>query len=339
MPKTLSLNWLQRLGQQARALFQKLHRTVLASAGPALAQGLQSTNPQRYLDPTILAKVGFSPLLARVVVEGFLNGLHKSPFHGFSVEFADHREYVAGDDLKYLDWAVFARTDHYYIKRYEEETNLRCTIVLDRSASMSYGTGTLTKWDYACFLATCLAYLMVRQQDAVGLALIGSGPGLFVPPRCRRSHLRQLMATMVQQAPTGPTDLASSLRNVVRKLKRRGLVILISDLIDDPQETLRSIRLLAGHRHDVLVFHVQDATELDFSFEGPALFRDLETNEEMEIDPASLRTAYLEQMRELCEFYRKGLAELGIDYHLINTGLPYDRALTAYLKRREKNRR
>jgi uncharacterized protein (DUF58 family) len=331
--------WFRRLGSQARALFQKLQRTVLAGAEPPLARAMHGLDPQRYLDPAVLARVGFSPLLARVVVEGFLSGLHKSPFHGFSVEFAEHREYVPGDDLRYLDWALYARTDHYYIKRFEEETNLRCYIVLDRSASMAYGTGELTKWDYSCFLATCLAYLMVRQQDAVGLALFGSGPGLFVPPRCRRSHLRQLMATMVRQTPSGPTDVPSSLRGVVRKLKRRGLVVLISDLIDDPVETLKSIRLLAGHRHDVLVFHVQDATEMEFSFEGPALFRDLETGEEMEIDPSSLRAAYQEQMRDLCGFYRKGLAELGIDYQLINTRVPYDQALTAYLRRRSRNRR
>jgi uncharacterized protein (DUF58 family) len=338
MPPPSPVAWLQRLGSQARVLFQKLHRTVLAS-GPRLAHGMQGPDPQRYLDPAILAKVGFSPLLARVVVEGFLSGLHKSPIHGFSVEFAEHREYVPGDDLRYLDWALFARTDHYYIKRYEEETNLRCYILLDRSASMGYGTGELTKWDYSCFLATCLAYLMVRQQDAVGLALFGAGPGLFVPPRCRRSHLRQLMATMVHAAPEGRTDLPASVRAIVRKLKRRGLIVLISDLIDDPVETLKAVRLLAGHRHDVLVFHVQDATELDFSFEGAALFRDVETGEEMEIDPASLRTAYLEKMRELCEYYRKGLAEMGIDYQLINTRVPYDQALTAYLRRRTRTRR
>jgi uncharacterized protein (DUF58 family) len=338
MPPPSPVAWLQRLGSQARALFQKLHCTVLAS-GPRLAHGMQGPDPQRYLDPAILAKVGFSPLLARVVVEGFLSGLHKSPFHGFSVEFAEHREYVPGDDLRYLDWALFARTDHYYIKRYEEETNLRCYILLDRSASMGYGTGELTKWDYSCFLATCLAYLMVRQQDAVGLALFGAGPGLFVPPRCRRSHLRQLMATMVHAAPEGRTDVPASVRAIVRKLKRRGLIVLISDLIDDPVETLKAVRLLAGHRHDVLVFHVQDATELDFSFEGAALFRDVETGEEMEIDPASLRTAYLEKMRELCEYYRKGLAEMGIDYQLINTRVPYDQALTAYLRRRTRTRR
>jgi uncharacterized protein (DUF58 family) len=338
MPAPFPSAWLRRLGGQARALFQKLHRTVLAG-GPQLARGLEGCNPGRYLDPAVLARVGFSPLLAKVVVEGFLSGLHKSPFHGFSVEFADHREYVAGDDLRYLDWALYARTDHYYIKRFEEETNLRCYVVLDRSASMAYGTGTLTKWDYSCFLATCLAYLMVRQQDAVGLALFGAGPGLFVPPRCRRSHLRQLMATMVRQAPAGRTDVPASLRGVVRKLKRRGMVVLISDLIDDPEETLKAIRLLGGHRHDVLVFHVQDAAELEFPFEGAALFRDLETGEEMEIDPASLRAAYREQVQRLGDFYRKGLAEMGIDYQPINTAVPYDQALSAYLRRRSRTRR
>jgi uncharacterized protein (DUF58 family) len=339
MTKPLTDTWIRNLGERARAVFQKLHRTVAAAPGPQFAQGLQGADPQRYLDPAILAKVGFSPLLARVVVEGFLNGLHKSPFHGLSVEFAEHREYVPGDDLRYLDWALYARTDHYYIKRFEEETNLRCTILLDRSASMSYGTGTLTKWDYACFLASCLAYLMVRQQDAVGLAMFGARTGAFVPPRCRRSHLRQLMATMVRQAPGGLTDVGASLRAAIRKLKRRGLVVVISDLIDDPTETLKALRLLAGHRHDVIVFHVQDATELDFSFQGPALFRDMETGEEMEIDPAALREDYVKQMQELCDFYRKGLAELGVHYQLVNTSQPYDQALTTYLNRRARSRR
>src|ERR1700691_3582198 len=203
MTKLLSPSWLHNLGTQARGLFQRLHQAVVAGEGPMLAQGMQGLDPQRYLDPAILARVGFSPLLAKVVVEGFLSGLHKSPFHGFSVEFAEHREYVPGDDLKYLDWALYARTDHYYIKRFEEETNLRSYLVLDRSASMAFGTGALTKWDYSCFLATCLAYLILRQQDAVGLALIGAAPSLVVPPRCRRSHLRQLMSVMVNNAPAG----------------------------------------------------------------------------------------------------------------------------------------
>jgi uncharacterized protein (DUF58 family) len=241
--------------------------------------------------------------------------------------------------LKYLDWALFARTDHYYIKRFEEETNLRCTIVLDRSASMAFGTGRLTKWDYSCFLATCLAYLMLRQQDAVGLALFGAKPGLFVPPRCRRTHLRQLMRIMVDHAPLGGTDVAGSLWGVVRSLKRRGLVVVISDLIDEPAETLRSLRLLGSHRHDVLVFHVQDAAEVEFPFQGATLFRDLETGEELEVDPASVRDGYLRQTRELGEFYRKGLTEVGIDYQPVTTRQPYDTALSAYLNRRTRTRR
>lgn len=334
-----TLTWLRNLGGQAARLFHQLHRAVRTAQNPTLAQGLGGNDPQRYLDPAILAKVGFSPLLARVVVEGFLNGLHRSPYHGLSVEFAEHREYVPGDDLKYLDWALFARTDHYYVKRFEEETNLRCHLLLDRSASMGYGTGALTKWDYACFLATCLAYLMVRQKDAVGLSLLDERAGLFLPARCRQSHLRQIMAALVRTPPAGKTNLASCLEGAVRKLKRRGLVVLISDLIDEPEPTLKAIKLLAGHRHDVIVFHVQDATELDFTFDGAALFRDMETGEEMEIDPASLRAAYLEQMAALCDFYRKGLAQAGVDYQLVNTRLSYDKALSAYLNRRAQTRR
>ena len=298
-----------------------------------------TSDSRRYLDPRVLDRIEGLDLKARLIVEGYVTGLHKSPFRGFSVEFAEHREYVPGDDLKYLDWALYARTDHYYIKRFEEETNLRCQLLLDRSASMGYGTGTLTKWDYSCFLATCLAHLMVRQKDAVGLSLLGDRPGLFLPPRCRRTHLRQLMTALVQTAPAGQTGLADSLQAVVRKLKRRGLVVLVSDLIDEPEPTLRAVRLLAGHRHDVIVFHVQDATELDFSFDGAALFRDVETGEEMEIDPAALRAAYRERMQGLVAFYRKGLAEAGIDYQLINTALPYDQVLTAYLNRRARTRR
>jgi uncharacterized protein (DUF58 family) len=337
LPRTAS--WLGRLGSQARGLFRRLHRAVLERDGPVLTPGLTSPDPQRYLDPAVLARVGFSPLLAQVVVEGFLNGLHKSPFHGFSVEFADHREYVPGDDLKYLDWALFARTDHYYVKRFEEETNLRCYLLLDRSASMAFGTAALTKWDYCCFLATCLAYLMLRQQDAVSLMLFGARPGLFVPPRCRRTHLRQLMQVMVRHAPEGTTDVPASLRAVLHNLKRRGLVVVLSDLIDAPEETLKALRLLRSHRHDVVVFHVQDPAEVDFPFQGATLFRDLETGQELEIDPGAVRENYLERVRELGTFYRKGLAEAGVDYQPIDTRQSYDAALSAYLARRARTRR
>lgn len=339
-PSTPRTAWWRNLGPSAKGLLQKLHRAMVESGTPhVVTEGLQSNDPQRYFDPAILARVGFSPLLARVVVEGFINGLHKSPFHGFSVEFAEHREYVAGDDLKYIDWHLYARTDHYYIKRFEEETNLRSYILLDRSASMGFGTGSLTKWDYSCFLATCLGYLVLRQQDAAGLALFGAKPGILVQPRCRRSHLRQLMRVMIDNGPAGGTDVPTSLQTIVRQLKRRGMVVVISDLIDDPERTLKALRLLGSTRHDVIVFHVQDASELEFPFEGATLFKDLETGEELEIDPGAVRSNYLEKMQELCDFYRKGLTEVGIDYHLLNTRQPYDEALSLYLNRRAKIRK
>jgi uncharacterized protein (DUF58 family) len=255
------------------------------------------------------------------------------------VEFADHREYVPGDDLKFLDWYLYARTDHYYIRRYEEETNVRCHVLLDRSASMAFGTGGITKWDYSCFLATCLCYLVLKQQDAAGLALFGARPGLLVPPRCRSTYLHQIMQVMIQNPPSGTTDLASSLQAIVRNLKRRSLVVVISDLIDEPGPTLRAIRLMGSHRHDVVVFHIHDAAEVEFSFDGATMFRDLETGEEMEVDPAAIRADYLEKVAALQEFYRKGLSEVGIDYQPINTRQPYDLALSAYLRRRALLRR
>ncbi len=310
-------------------------RRALGRAGPeVITDVLASPDPRRYLDPAVIARFGYSPMLARRVVEGFISGLHRSPFRGFSAEFADHREYVPGDDLKFLDWLLYARTDHYYIKRSEEETNVRCFILLDRSASMAFGTRGLTKWDYSCFLATCLAYLMVKQQDAVGMALFGAAPGVMVPPRCRTAHLHQLMRVMVQNPPSGNTNVAASLQSIVRRIKRRSLVVVISDLIDEPEQSLKAIRLLASHRHDVVVFHVSDPAEEEFSFEGAARFRDLETGEELEVDPASVREAYAEQVRAVSSFFQKGLSESGIDYQAVSTRHPYDRAFSAYLRRR-----
>lgn len=318
-------------------LLSRFHRSVIQGGGTqVITEVMQDKNPNRYLDPKVIARFGLSPLVAKLIVEGFINGLHKSPFHGFSVEFADHREYVPGDDLKYLDWQLYARTDHYYIKRYEEETNLRCHILLDRSASMAFGTNGLTKWDYGCFLATCLAYLMMKQQDAAGLALFGSKPGLILPARTRSSHLRQMMQIMINNPPEGTTDMVTSLRSMVRNLKRRSLVVVISDLIDDPDETLSALKLIGAHRHDVIVFHLQDPVEIDLSFDGSTLLCDMETGEELEVDPATLREAYQEKVREIGEFYTKGLTGVGIDYQPVNTTQSYDHALWAYLQRRAR---
>ncbi|MEO6848936.1 MAG: DUF58 domain-containing protein [Chthoniobacterales bacterium] len=332
-------SWKEKLTARARDFADRFRKNVMERANPRVLGGvMQGGGNQRYLDPAVLTQFGLTPLIARLVVEGFISGLHKSPFHGFSVEFADHREYVPGDDLKYMDWQVYARTDRYYIKRYEEETNLRCYLVLDRSASMAFGTGAMTKWDYSCFLVTCLAYLMMKQQDAAGLALFGAKPGFLIPPRCRTSHLRQMMQVMIRNPPSGETNVSSSLRAIVRNLKRKGLVVVVSDLIDDPEDTLKALRLIKSHGHDVIVFHIQDAAEIEFPFDGATVFRDMETGEEMEIDPASARALYLKSLEDTHAYYRKGLVEMGIDYERVNTHEPYDKALFAYLNRRAKIR-
>ena len=332
--------WLRRGIAPLEKLLARVRRGAGLEANPTITtEVLRSGNPQRYLDPAAIARFGLTPLIAKRVVEGFISGLHKSPFHGFSVEFADHREYVAGDDLKFMDWFLYARTDHYYVKRYEEETNLRCYLLLDRSASMAFGTQGMTKWDYSCFLSTCLGYLMLKQQDAVGLVLLGDRPGTIVPPRSRGSHLNQLMRAMIQNPPAGTTDLASSINSVVRNLKRRSIVVVVSDLIDNPEQTLKAIRLIGSRRHDVIVFHVQDPAESEFPFDGSTLFRDLETGEELEVDPIAVREAYLEHVAELNDFYRTGFAEAGIDYHPTSTREPFDLAFSKYLQQRAKLRK
>lgn len=328
-------SWLSRTFSPIRRLFNNVGQVVAGQKGTQVTTDvLKSGNPQRYLDPEAIARFGLTPLVARRIVEGFISGLHKSPFHGFSVEFADHREYVAGDDLKYLDWPLYARTDHYYIKRYEEETNVRCYVLLDRSASMAFGTTGMTKWDYGCFLSTCLSYLMLKQQDAVGFALVGDAPGAIVPARSRRTQLNQIMRMMIQNPPEGQTDLATSLRAVMRNIKRRSIVVVVSDLIDDPDKTLKAIRMIGSQGHDVLVFHLLDPAEADFSFDGSTLFRDMETGEEIEVDPAVVRLSYIEHMQNLMETFRKGLNETGISYTSVRTSDPFDHALWAYLQQR-----
>lgn len=295
-------------------------------------------DPRRFIDPAVIARFGVSPLIARRVVEGFISGLHRSPFRGFSVEFADHREYVPGDDLKFIDWMLYARTDHYYIKRSEEETNVRCFILLDRSASMAFGTGRVTKWDYACQMTACLAYLMLKQQDAVALGLFAESPTVLIPPRGRHQHLHTLLRTLIRHPPAGRSNVGESLRTLLQRIKRRSLVVVISDLLDDPESTARGIRLIAGHGHDVLVFHVQDPAEVDFHFTASARFRDVETGEELEVDPATIRETYQAQIRALVDYYRRGLAEAGVDYQPVNLRDPHDRVLEAYLHRRMKLR-
>ena len=276
-------------------------------------------------------------LRARLVVEGFITGLHKSPYHGFSVEFAEHRQYMPGDEIKHLDWKVYGRTDRHYIKQYEEETNLKAYILLDTSRSMEYAsTGNLRKLDYACYLAASLSYMMIRQQDAVGLALFDSQLNHFLPPHATRGFLRQILIALETARAGNTTGTRKALHQVADRIKRRGLVIVISDLLDDPVEVTTALRHFRHKKNEVIVMHILDPMEQSFSFGLPALFRDLETEEKMTTHPWQIQHSYRQAMADFLAYYKKECRENHIDYVLLDTKTPFDVALTSYLSKRER---
>ncbi len=236
----------------------------------------QMSLQKEYLKPEILNKINNLELRARLVVEGFITGLHKSPFHGFSVEFAQHRPYNVGDNLRYVDWKVFGRTDRYYIKQYEEETNLKAYILLDTSRSMEFSSTEITKLQYAKYLSAALSYLMITQRDAVGLALFGSQVRKILPPRSSTGYLQPILTELDRAKPEGETDISAILHILAERLKRRGLIILISDLLDEPEAILSGLRHFRHSQHEVLVFHILDPNEIEFDFKGDIEFEDLE---------------------------------------------------------------
>jgi uncharacterized protein (DUF58 family) len=286
------------------------------------------------LDPATLARLSSLQLLAKTVVEGFILGLHRSPFRGFSVEFAEYRAYTPGDDLRHIDWKVFAKTDRHYLKLFEEETNLACHLVLDASGSMGYGSRALTKLQYGASLAACLAYFMNGQRDAAGLAIVDTELRSFLPARLRQSHLQQLLGTLEQCQPGGETDLAGPLHQVAESLKRRGLVILISDLICDLATLGPALQHLAFVGHDVIVFQVLDPHEREFPFTRLTEFTDLETGERLRATGETARAIYLRNFAAHQTRLTDLLAELKIDHALLDTGMPLDNALAEYLYRR-----
>jgi uncharacterized protein (DUF58 family) len=298
------------------------------------AEGLLARH--KYLDPAVLSRLGHFNLLARRVVEGFISGLHKSPHHGFSVEFAEHREYAAGDDIRRLDWVALARSDRYYIKQYEQETNLRATIVLDCSGSMNYSSGGLTKLQYGSFLAATLAYLMTRQQDAVGLVLFDTETRLNLPPGQSPMHLNEICRRLEQAAPGGETNISSTFHELAESLKRRGLVIILSDLYDNEREVMRAIRHFRQKRHEVIVFQILDRAELELPFTRLLDFHDLETDERLQVDPRDIREAYVQELQAFIDGYRRNFTENNVEYVLTDTTMPYDFMLTAYLARRQR---
>lgn len=289
------------------------------------------------LSPETLARVGSLELKARAIVEGFLSGLHRSPFKGFSVEFAEYRQYFPGDDLATLDWKVYARTDRHFIKKFEEETNLDCHLLLDVSRSMGYGSGEVTKLQYGSWLAAALAYLMNRQRDAVGLIAFDDKILQMLAPRARAGHLTSLLVTLERLELGERTDVAKPLKDLAEAIRKRGLVVLISDLLDDPDRVLAGLKHFKYRGTEAIVFHVLDAAELQFPFERAARFRDLETQDEVLAVPAAVRDQYLATIGELQERYRRELRMAGIDYVVLDTSKPLDTALMSYLMTRRRS--
>jgi uncharacterized protein (DUF58 family) len=289
-----------------------------------------------YLDPEALARVGSMELVAREVVEGFVSGRHRSPYHGFSVEYADHRSYTPGDELRALDWKLLARTDKYFIKLFEEETNLRAYLLLDCSRSMSFKSGTLDKLGYGSYLAAALAYLMLRQNDSVGLVLFDREIRQYIPPRSTPVHFRRILEHLDRNTVGQDTDVGSILHELAERIKRRGLIILISDLIDDVSKILSGLQHFRHRHHEVIVFHVMDDAELTFPYDRLTRFKDIEGSARVVTNPNSLRTRYLARIHDFTERLKGECFERNISYNLACTKQPYDAFLAAYLDKRSR---
>ncbi len=306
---------------------------------PARDQARSPSASPTSIDPRTLMRIKGLQLRARVAVEGFIKGIHRSPYHGFSVEFSEYREYTPGDDPRYLDWKLFARSDRYHVKRFEDETNLRCYLVVDASRSMGYGSGPYTKFDYARTAAATVAYFLSRQRDAVGLLTFEDRITEYLPPRHRPGHLRRLMAILEREPKGRATDLARSLEEIAATVRKRGLILVLSDLLA-PVETLRSrLGYLRSRGHDVVVLRVLDPAELTFGFEDPAQFRDAETGREMYVNPAAARAEYLRRFGEHAAEVSQACADLGVGYDLVATDRPLDGVLFDLLKARERRGR
>jgi uncharacterized protein (DUF58 family) len=289
---------------------------------------------RQFLDPAVVARLGTLELKARTIVEGFLSGLHRSPFKGFSVEFAEYRQYIHGDDLATIDWKVYARSDRYYVKKFEEETNLECHLMLDVSGSMGYGSSGLTKLEYGSVLAASIAYLMNRQRDAVGLMAFDDRIVEMLPASARPGHLRALLVALDRLRLGRETDVSKPLHQLADSLSRRGIVVLISDLLDDPDAVIRGLKHFRFRGTDVIVFHVLDPDEIDFPFERATRFEDLESREEVMAVPGLVREHYRREITRLIDRYKQELGAVGIDYQLLRTTDPLELALLSYLSAR-----
>lgn len=291
---------------------------------------------EKYLKPEILAKLKRIDLKARLVVEGFLTGLHRSPYKGFSQEFAEYRSYIPGDELKRIDWKLYAKTDRFYIREYQEETNLKAYILIDASGSMQYASKKTTKLEYASLLSASLAYLLIKQRDSVGLSIFTDRLNTYIPPRSTPLHLRVILQAIDKITPLGDTNLANTFHQLADKIKRRGLVVIISDLFDNKTNVISALKHFRHKKHEVLVFHILDPNELDFNFNQPLILKDLETKKEVTLDPRVIQKQYQRTIHQYFSDFKIQCLKHAVDYNLITTNTPLDRALFEYLQKRSR---
>jgi uncharacterized protein (DUF58 family) len=292
---------------------------------------------EKYLRPEVIRQVARLDLRAKFIVQGFLSGLHASPFHGFSVEFSEHRKYVPGDDLKDLDWNVYAKTDKYYLKKFQAETNMTGYLVMDLSASMAYTyRQELTKFEYAICLAAALGYLMIHQQDPVGLVTFDTQIRASLPPHSKRTQLGSILAVLANLKPAGKTDIPNCLQQLAALMRGKSLVMLFSDLLTDPEPLVRGLHLLRHRGHEVILFHILDEAEVKFPFEGMIEFEDPEAGDKLTLDARGMREDYTKSVEAFRQYYRDECAKANIDYVSMDTSVSFDKALLEYLIQRQR---
>ena len=291
---------------------------------------------KEYMNASTINKIDNLFLRARLVVEGFIIGMHKSPYHGFSVEFSEHRPYGYGDEIKYIDWKLWGKTDRFYIKQFEEETNLKCHLILDKSASMNYGSMDITKFDYAKNLSAALIYLMIKQQDAVGLTTFDDKIDLTIPPRSKKGHLNLLLQTMHRAKVGGETNVSALLHSLAESIHKRGLIILISDLLDNEKEIINGLRHFRHKGHEVIIFHVADPKEINLDFDDNVNFIDMENKEKLIVDSRQIKNDYNKAFKNFCSYYKTQCLKNNIDYVFLDTTSPLDVSLMQYLIKRSQ---
>ncbi len=292
---------------------------------------------QEYLRPEVIQSIGRLDLKARFIVECFIFGLHNSPFHGFSVEFSEHRKYSPGDDVRTIDWGVYGKTDRFYVRKFEAQTNLDCYMLVDCSASMDYSSGgRMSKMDYSICLAAALGHLMIGQQDSVGLFAFDEEIREAVPPKSTRSHLMNVLSTLARIRPSGKTNLAASLHEVARRVKKRGLMILLSDMFADQEQVIDALHHMRYRGHDLIILQVLDRSELEFEFDGAMRFEDPETGEEIQTDARAVRQGYIQQVQEFIAEYRRQCQAVKADFVTVDNSMTFDKALTQFLLQRSR---